>query len=125
MVTKEKDIERQILDFLVSCSIFVFKVNTVGVWDPVKSIYRLPKSQHIIRGIADIIGIYQGKFLAIEVKTPKRKKLLSEEQKLFLDTVKSQGGIALVATCVEDVIEALGLKGESPIWSVLKELRKS
>ena len=45
-------------------------------------------------------------FLAIEVKTPKRKKQVSEEQKNFLKMVNEGGGIGFVAT---SPVEALNL----------------
>ncbi len=60
------------------------------------------------RGISDIIGIYQGRFLAIEVKTPKGK--LTDSQRAFIQRVNREGGIAFVARSVEDVIKHLGLK---------------
>lgn len=63
-----------------------------------------PLSNH---GIADILGIYQGKFLAIEVKT--ERGTVSPAQQRFLANVRDQGGIAFVARSVEDVIEKLKL----------------
>ena len=56
-----------------------------------------------IRGASDILGIYNGKFLAIEVKTPQRRRSVSEEQHAFMERVKEEGGIAFVATSIEDV----------------------
>lgn len=56
-------------------------------------------------GIADIIGIFQGKPLAIEIKTERGK--LSESQAKFLARFRLEGGIAFVARSVEDVINAL------------------
>ena len=60
------------------------------------------------KGIADILGIYNGQFLAIEVKAPKGR--LSDYQKIFLDRVKAEGGIAITAYCIDDVINGLGLQ---------------
>ena len=57
------------------------------------------------RGVADLICCWQGRYLAIEVKT--RKGTLSDDQVRFLERVKSAGGIALVARSVDDVIEAI------------------
>ena len=59
------------------------------------------------KGIADILGIYNGKFLAIEIKTHRGR--VSPEQQRFLDNVNQHGGIGFVARSVEDVAEALGL----------------
>ena len=60
------------------------------------------------QGISDIIGIYRGRFLAIEVKRPGNK--LSDKQAQFLRSVSASGGIAMVAYSVDDVINDLGLK---------------
>jgi len=106
-VVKEKTIERAILDYLTARSIFCFKVNNTGIWDPHRKVFRLAKSQYIIKGVADIIGIFGGRMLAIEVKTPQRRRALSEAQKAFLDTVRLQGGISILATSIEDVANAL------------------
>ncbi len=59
------------------------------------------------KGVSDIIGIYKGRFFAIEVKTEKGK--LNKHQEEFLDLVKWNGGIALVARSADDVFEGLGI----------------
>lgn len=104
---KEKDIENAILRYLDARGIFVFKVNNVGVWDAKKQIFRLPRNPFIRKGVSDIIGMYKGTFLAIEVKTPKRRSRVTEEQQSFIDTIRFQGGIAFVATSIEDVQNVL------------------
>lgn len=58
-----------------------------------------------VPGIADIPGIYKGRPLAIEVKAPKGK--LAEPQKAFLDNWTREGGLAIVAWSVDDVIKGL------------------
>lgn len=60
------------------------------------------------RGVSDILGIYNGQMLAIEVKKPGGK--LSEYQEQFIKTVNKNGGIAFMATSIDDVIEKLGLE---------------
>ena len=56
-------------------------------------------------GVSDIIGIYQGRFLAIEVKAPgKRVKPMSRQQG-FLDNVHLHGGIAIEADSVEALVD--------------------
>lgn len=60
------------------------------------------------KGVPDILGIYQGKFLGIEVKTPAGK--LSDHQSRFLQNINAAGGIGFVARNLEDVIEKLDLK---------------
>jgi len=56
-------------------------------------------------GTSDIIGMLKGgKFFAIEVKTPDRIKTLTTYQKNFIDKINENGGIAFMATSVDDVI---------------------
>ena len=59
------------------------------------------------RGVADIIGCYQGRFFAIEIKRPGRKA--TPEQARFLSEVCKANGIAFVAHSVEEVKGGLGL----------------
>lgn len=60
------------------------------------------------KGVPDILGCFQGKFLGIEVKTENGR--LSPEQDRFIKNLNDAGGIAFVARSVDDVIEKLGLK---------------
>jgi len=59
-------------------------------------------------GVPDIIGIWQGRMLGIEVKTARGK--LSVQQQVFIDKINAHGGIAFCARSVEDVIEGLGVQ---------------
>lgn len=103
----EKVIENSILSYLKREGVFVFKVESQGTYDQKKGIYRLKKSQHRMRGVADIVGIFKGIPLYIEVKSAKGR--LSEHQKAFLDRVNQEGGIAFVARSVDEVRERLRL----------------
>jgi penicillin-binding protein-related factor A (putative recombinase) len=120
----EKIIENQILSFLSRKGFFVFKIQSTGIFDPTKRIYRKSHNPHHIKGVSDILGIYNGVFLAIEVKKPyisKRtntikhrtqeelSKLASEDQLLFINNVKRNNGIAFVADSIEIVEEQLAL----------------
>jgi Holliday junction resolvase len=62
-----------------------------------------------MKGIADILGCYQGRFLAIEVKTLTGR--LSPAQEQFLERVRKAGGLAFVARSIDDAIDALGVRG--------------
>lgn len=57
-------------------------------------------------GIADIMGVYEGFPVAIEVKRPKTKNNVSADQKAFLQRFKDCGGISIV--CWDDT-EIIGL----------------
>jgi hypothetical protein len=56
-------------------------------------------------GGSDLIGIYKGKFLAVEVKTPTGR--LTENQKRYIELVNKKGGIAFVATSEEEALQCL------------------
>ena len=61
------------------------------------------------RGISDLLGCYNRRMFAIEVKKPGGKP--TPDQIAFLDAVRGAGGIGFVATSTEDVIEGLNLGG--------------
>ena len=58
-------------------------------------------------GISDLIGIYKGRFVAIEIKTPENKKGVTKLQKKFIDKINSCGGLGFVACSVQEVEENL------------------
>lgn len=66
---------------------------------------RINRSKFLRNGISDILGVWEGKMLAIEVKVPGKKP--SPEQVQFIDDVNAAGGIAFVATSIEDVVREL------------------
>ena len=52
-------------------------------------------------GGSDLIGIYKGRFVAIEVKQPGKKTTQAQDN--FLNTIRQNGGIEGVAYCADDV----------------------
>jgi hypothetical protein len=56
-------------------------------------------------GCADIICLYKGKFIAIEVKNEKGKQ--TPEQKMTGEIIDKLGGIYFVARSIDDVIRML------------------
>jgi penicillin-binding protein-related factor A (putative recombinase) len=97
----EKAIEKQILLYLWARRIFSTKIDSTGIYDPKKQCFRSNKNEFKRKGVSDIIGIYKGKFLSIEVKSEKGK--LTEDQMKWFSDVKSNGGVAFVARSIEDV----------------------
>ena len=59
-------------------------------------------------GVADIIGCYKGRMIAIELKSPTGKP--TPEQERFIQNVNEAGGIAFVARSIDEVIEGLGIQ---------------
>ena len=123
MIT-EKNIENAILTYLKAQGIYCWKSQTVGIYDPKRRIFRKSNNPHHINGIADILGIYQGRFLAIEVKKPyiskktnaikhrtqeELEKLASDDQLVFLNHIKGRGGVAFMADNLDVVKEQLEL----------------
>lgn len=56
-------------------------------------------------GSSDLIGIWDGRFLAVEVKKPGKKA--SKEQEAFLGIVRKFGGIAFVAHSAAEAMAQL------------------
>jgi penicillin-binding protein-related factor A (putative recombinase) len=105
----EKEIETSILQYLERLpECFAFKNQSIAVFDPSKKIFRKAKSKYLINGSSDILGVFRGKFLAIEVKRPSNKKR-NEDQDSFIENIRIHGGIAFYATSIEDVKQGLGL----------------
>lgn len=98
----ESTLVRAILDYLELRNIMAFRVNTTGVFDPTRKVFRKFSGR---RGVSDIIGVFNGRFLAIECKTDEGR--VSQDQQEFLDDVQSHRGIAIVARSVDDVERVL------------------
>ena len=97
----EAQIQRQIMDYLnANPKVFAWRQNTGGVplHDGSGGFRPAP-----FKGVSDIIGVMKpaGQVLAIEVKSQSGK--LNAEQSHFLDSVRRAGGVAIVATSVDDV----------------------
>ena len=118
----EKQIENQILTYLRNRRVFVWKNQSVGVFDQKKNIFRRSNNPHHIDGVSDILGLYEGRFLAIEVKRPSvsRKtgqfiyrtqeeliKKASSGQVTFIDQINKSGGCAFLADSLEVVKEQM------------------
>ena len=56
-------------------------------------------------GSCDLIGIYKGRFVGLEIKQPGKKP--TPEQSNFIDMINRLGGIAGICTCAEDVKKLL------------------
>lgn len=94
----EKEIQNSILEYLHFKGIFCWKEHSSGIMIDGGKRY-MPLG---LRGKADILGVYKGRFLAIEVKRPHGR--LSAEQEAFLSQIEANGGLAFVATSIDDVI---------------------
>jgi Holliday junction resolvase len=97
---EESDIKREICDYLIARGIFHW-IQQAG---------RIPgrraRGRSYMLGIPDVLGIYNGRLLAIEVKTHTGKA--SPEQIEFLTAARTRGACAFLARSVNDV--ELGLR---------------
>lgn len=101
---KESQIQKTIMDYLRLNGCLVFKHRNVGIYKKSTGSY-IPLSFGE-KGISDIIGLTpNGRFLAIEVKMPKKKP--SNEQLEFIDKVNEKGGLAFWTDSLDNVIEKL------------------
>jgi hypothetical protein len=60
-----------------------------------------------LNGVADLIGVFRGRGVAIEVKTGRDK--LSEKQAKFLEQWRQAGGIGIEARGLKAVADELGI----------------
>jgi hypothetical protein len=104
-MTPERAIQNEICAWLKSRGALCFIHDSVGIFDPRRGVFRRNTSPYRIRGVADVLGIWQGRPLAIEVKTKTGR--VSPHQKEFLAMWTAAGGIGFVARSVEDVKDEL------------------
>lgn len=101
---KEKEIENQIIHFLRTIGIYCWKNQSTGIYDAKAQAFRR-RNPLQINGVSDVLGIIQGRFLAIEVKSESGRP--TEDQKLFIKKVNEEGGIAFISRSVEQTAEQL------------------
>lgn len=102
----EKDIQREICEYLDEKGIFFWRSNNVPVFsrsgDGKMRFRSLPK--HTPRGLPDIICLVKGKFIGLEVKRPDSpSKTGNEFQIQFGSRIISNGGVYAIVFSLEDV----------------------
>ena len=110
---KEKEIESQILSWLnFQPGIFAFKINTVGVYDSIRKVYRKNLNPFCLNGVSDILAVYKGRMLCIEVKSKAKRNSIDSpktqterDQAYFLNVMKTHDAFTLVAHNLDQVIE--------------------
>lgn len=101
----EGKIANEICSALKMAGIFCWINKSTGVWDPGKGVFRQNKNSHAIRGVSDILGIIDGRILAIEVKTPTGRP--TPEQKEFINNINARGGVAFISRSTEQTFATL------------------
>ena len=117
----EKDIQREICDWLFERGYFFWRVNNTPIFD--KGHFR-PLPKYTPRGIPDIIVIIDGHFIGLEVKralvhhNDSVRGVLSPHQKAFGEKVMANGGTYAVVT---NLAEARDIVGAWPKHEILSE----
>lgn len=99
----EKDIQNEICEYLKNNAFFFWRSNNLPVFsrnNAGKMAFRA-MGKYTLKGIPDIIVIYKGKFIGIEVKRVGAP--LREDQIKFKVNTIVHGGIYIMATSVEQV----------------------
>ncbi len=104
-----------ILQYLASRHIWAARINSGAFTNPAGAVYRFTSR----RGMPDIVGCAQGRFLALEVKRPgARPRGPTEarrwaEQERTLAEIRHAGGIAGRVTSIEETVAVLAAAGVS------------
>lgn len=98
-MTAESQIKKQICEWLSHQKCFFWVTQSVGIAG------RKNNSPFAGKGVSDILGLWNNRLLAIEVKAPGGK--VSQEQIKFIELTNAHGGIAFVAYSLDDVISKL------------------
>lgn len=94
MAQRESRRSRTIMNELRKHGAFCFKV-----WG----------SEHMMAGLPDIIGCYQGRFFALEVKEPDKRNNTSARQDYVMGVIRKAGGISQVVVTPKESLRALGI----------------
>lgn len=97
---KESEIQRDILDYLAKRQVFHYRQNTGAFVDSKNHFYRFGS-----KGSPDIVCIIGGRYVGLEVKTPKGK--LSPDQAEFHRQIIKAGGIVFTVRSLDEAIEAV------------------
>lgn len=105
----EKDIQREICDWLATIGVFFWRSNNLPAMgrpgaDGEMRFRALPK--YTPRGIPDILILHHGDFFGLEVKRPRAQ--IKPEQIEFGDKLKKNGGYYAIVYSLDDAMLKLG-----------------
>jgi hypothetical protein len=98
---KEKDVEASICQWLRVKGFFFWKQTQSGYFDSARKCFRKHASPYVKAGVPDIIVIYKGRFIGIEVKSKSGKQSIGQLD--FERDVLLSDGIYFIARSIEDV----------------------
>ena len=97
---KESDIQLSICDYLAAKRHFFWRQNTAPLFREGR-FFAMPKYSKV--GVPDIIVIFNGKFIGLEVKRPNGKPSVGQKE-FESDCIKAGGAYHLVCS-IDDVIK--------------------
>lgn len=100
MAQPEAKLSRKIMDALRAHGAFCFKV-----WG----------SEHMMAGLPDIVGCYEGKFFALETKMPSKRDNTSPRQKHVIRLIQQAGGISQVVCSAAEALRVVGATDDSEV----------
>lgn len=106
----EKEVQAQIVQWLTLQGVLWIRINSGSMTGAANGgqkrwHVRFCSTGRDEESISDLLCCWRGRFVAIEVKRPGKKT--SDKQQEFLIRVQNNGGIGIVAWCLEDVQSAL------------------
>jgi hypothetical protein len=100
----ESIIKKAVYTYLSLCPEFFGWVETTGgIFDPVSKKFRKRTGTGMRVGTSDIIGIWNGQGIAVEVKTKRGR--LTEAQELFQAQFIAKGGLAVTVRSMDEIID--------------------
>ena len=79
-----------------------YRINNVGIWDAKRGTYRKGGT---VKGIPDIIGVLDGRFIGIEIKYGTDRQ--SADQKVVEQEIQGAGGVYFIAKTYADYLEKM------------------
>lgn len=109
----EKDIQKEICEYLQSQGFFFWKHNAFPRFNTsTQRFHSYPK--YTPRGLPDIIILFYGKFISLEVKVPDYWKF-TDEQKRMKEKIISNGGAYHLVTSIEQARDVMDFYSKSEI----------
>lgn len=106
----EKDIQKQVMDYLWLVGAVPIRVNSGAFGGEYKGKKRFIRANSE-PGCSDILCCYRGRFLAFEVKRPKKNP--TPKQLEFLIKIRHAAGFACAVRSINEVKQAIGLIDEA------------
>lgn len=98
--SKTNDLNQAIIKYLNLNGFYVWRNNTVGIYDPIKKVFRANNTH---KGVGDVVGLTpNGRHIEIETKRKDEKQ--SIEQIEHERQIDLRGGYYFVARNINDII---------------------